>query len=577
MTHERVESRPFHELDSLWHAIQGRWTMNFSPVATGLAFSDWLLHLANSPGTQATLWLRFWELAAEALDERSRPPADATELSDRDRSRCRCDDPAWESEPYLSMRVIYEKGCRWWESYATDVPGMKPRHKAFISFLGREMLAFFSPCNHLWTNPELMRLTAEEGGANLARGGLFWAEDMLRLWGWPVPRDEPALEVGRDLAVTPGEVIYRNRLMELIQYRPATGEVVDNPVLIIPAWIMKYYILDLSPENSMVKYLVDQGHTVFMVSWKNPGYEDRETDLEDYIELGVMEAVDKIEEVIPGKKAHAVGYCLGGTVLAMAASAMARDGDDRLKSLTLLAAQTDFSEAGELMLFIGHAQLSFLEDIIHFQGYLDTGQMAAAFQMLRAYDLIWGTWVTRYLMGRREPLNDLMTWNADATRMPSRMHCRYLRDLFLNNDFSEGRFQVKGRPVVISDIHEPVFLVATEQDHVAPWTSVYKFHLSSDARSVTFVLTRGGHNAGIVSEPGHPGRRYRIATIREGQRYMPPGHWYHDTPVKEGSWWIDWQRWLLAGSGKKGTPPPMGRFTGTGEGCPAPGRYVFGR
>ena len=229
------------------------------------------------------------------------------------------------------------------------------------------------------------------------------------------------------------------------------------------------------------------------------------------------------------------------------------------------------------MLFIGHAQLRFLEDVIRFQGYLDTGQMAAAFQMLRAYALIWGTWVTRYLKGIREPLNDLMTWNADATRMPSRMHNRYLRDLFLNNDFFEGRFRVKGRPVVISDIHEPVFLVATEHDHVAPWASVYKFHLSSDARSVTFVLTRGGHNAGILSEPGHAERSYRIATIREGQRFMPPGHWYHDTPVKEGSWWVDWQKWLLGGSGKKGSPPSMGRFTGMGRGCPAPGDYVFGR
>lgn len=575
MRRERREPLAFQELDSLWHALQGRWTLNFSPVATGLAFSDWLLHLANSPGTQAAMWARLFELSTEALLERVRPRVRAS--GEGARSGCRFEDPLWDAEPFLTLRVLYRQGCLWWEDDAADVPGMKPRHKALISFLGREMVEFFSPCNALWTNPELLRLTRDEQGENLVRGWLHWVEDVMRHCGVPVLAEEPEFAVGKNLAVTPGKVIFRNRLMELIQYSPTTPTVVENPVLIIPAWIMKYYILDLSARNSMVKFLVDRGHTVFMVSWKNPGYADRETDLEDYIELGVMDAVEKVAEVVPEQKIHAVGYCLGGTILAIAAAAMARDGDERLKSLTLLAAQTDFTEAGELMLFIGHAQLSFLADIVRFQGYLDTGQMAAAFQMLRTHDLIWGKWVTRYLKGQREPLNDLMTWNSDATRMPSRMHSRYLKDLFLNNDFFEGRFQVKGLPVVVSDIHLPVFLVATEKDHVSPWTSVYKFHLSSDARSVTFVLTRGGHNAGIVSEPGHPGRTYRIATAHEGQRFVPPGHWYHDTPVKEGSWWVDWQKWLLGGSGKKGAPPAMGAFSGVGAACPAPGGYVFGR
>ncbi|BCS97298.1 poly-beta-hydroxybutyrate polymerase [Desulfoluna limicola] len=576
MTLDRRKTLTFQALDSLWHAMQGRWTMNFSPVATQLAVGDWLLHLANSPGTQADLWAGFFGLTTEAVTERVRPRAKDPGAKGDLECGCRFDDPLWGEEPFLSLRVLYRLGCRWWEEYATDVPGMKPRHKAFISFLGRQMLELYSPCNHLFTNPELLRHTSEEKGANLVRGGRFLAEDLMRVCRVPFPLPDSGFQVGKNLAVTKGRVIYRNRLMEIIQYSPSTPEVFENPVLIVPAWIMKYYILDLSPHNSMVKHLVDQGHTVFMVSWKNPGYEDRETDLEDYIELGVMDAVEKVEEVVPERKVHVVGYCLGGTLSAMAASAMARDGDDRLKSLTMLAAQTDFSEAGELMLFIGHAQLSFLEDIMQFQGYLDAGQMAAAFQMLRSYDLIWGKWVTRYLKGEQEFINDLMAWNADTTRMPSRMHSRYLRELFLNNDFFEGRFRVKGRPVVVSDIHVPVFIVAPEKDHVSPWTSVYKFHLSSDARSVTFVLTRGGHNAGIVSEPGHHGRSYRIATAHEGQSYVPPGHWYHDTPVKDGSWWVDWHKWLMGSSGKKSTPPDMGGFTGEGEACAAPGTYVFG-
>ncbi|WP_300667374.1 alpha/beta fold hydrolase [Desulfoluna sp.] len=574
MTRERRDTRAFQELDSLWHALQGRWTMNFSPVATGLALNDWLMHLANSPGTQAALCAGLYGLGTEALSQRARPrvpvPGDG-------RPGCRYEDSSWEEDPFLTFHLLYQQGQRWWEDYATDVPGMKPQNKELISFIGRQMLEVFSPCNHLLTNPELLRLTAEEKGENLVRGAAFWMEDCLRSCGVPLPVADSEFEVGKNLAVTPGRVIYRNHLIELIQYSPATKEVLENPVLILPAWIMKYYILDLSPHNSMVKYLVDHGHTVFMVSWLNPGYEDREMELEDYLELGVMEAVEKVWEVVPDQKIHAAGYCLGGTLLAIAAAAMARDGDDRLKSLTLLAAQTDFTEAGDLMLFIGHSQLRFIEDIMRFQGFLDAGQMAGAFQLLRSYDLIWSKWVSRYLKGEQASMNDLMTWNTDTTRMPSRMHSRYLRDLFLNNDFFEGRFRVKGTPVVVSDIHQPVFLVATEKDHVSPWTSVYKFHLSSDARSVTFVLTGGGHNAGILSEPGHAKRSYRIATTREGQSFVPHGHWYHDTPVKEGSWWVDWQKWLLGGSGKKGAGPSMGAFSGVGSPCPAPGTYVFGR
>ncbi len=254
---------------------------------------------------------------------------------------------------------------------------------------------------------------------------------------------------------------------------------------------------------------------------------------------------------------HAVGYCIGGTMLAIAAAAMARDGDLRLATTTFFAAQTDFTEAGELMLFIDESQLAFLEDVMWEQGFLDSRQMAGAFQLLRSNDLVWSRAMRNYLLGEREPMTDLMAWNADATRMPFRMHAEYLRRLFLQNDLAEGRFTAGGRPVALKDLRVPLFAVGTERDHVAPWRSVYKFHLLTDTE-VTFLLTSGGHNAGIVSEPGHAGRRYRVATKLADDPYVDPEVWVADTPVREGSWWPEWAAWLARHSGAMAAPPPMG-------------------
>ena len=297
--------------------------------------------------------------------------------------------------------------------------------------------------------------------------------------------------------------------------------------------------------------------------------------MDDYIRLGVMDALEAVGAVTGGQKVHAMGYCLGGTLLSIAAAAMARDGDDRLASLSLLAAQTDFTEAGELMLFINDSQLAFLEDIMWDQGFLDSRQMAGAFQLLHSNDLIWSHGVHDYLMGERTPVNDLMAWNADGTRMPYRMHSEYLRRLFLKNDLAEGRYQVSDRAVAISDIRVPVFLVGTEKDHVAPWHSVYKFILLSDT-DVTFVLTSGGHNAGIVSEPGHPRRHYRLRTTAKDAAFTEPDLWLAETPAVDGSWWPALAEWLAGKSGERITAPAMGDAArGYAPLCDAPGTYVF--
>lgn len=369
------------------------------------------------------------------------------------------------------------------------------------------------------------------------------------------------------------------RQQTLIQYAPATPRVYAAPVLIVPSWIMKYYILDLSPHNSMVRWLVDQGHTVFMVSWRNPGSDDRDLGMEDYRQLGVMAALDVVGAIVPERQVNAVGYCLGGTLLAIAAAAMARDGDERLRSMSLLAAEIDFREPGELSLFIGESQLAFLESIMADKGYLDGWQMAGAFQLLNSQDLIWSRRTKEYLLGERRELFDLMAWNSDTTRMPARMHSEYLRKLYLDNDFADGRYLVDGIPAVPSDIHLPVFAVGTVRDHVAPWKTVYKVHRVIGGADVTFALTSGGHNAGVVSEPGRANRSFQIATRKHGQRFTDPDKWREEIPVQQGSWWPAWGDWLATRSSEEQVAPPSMGATKAGL-APlgdAPGTYVLER
>jgi polyhydroxyalkanoate synthase len=380
------------------------------------------------------------------------------------------------------------------------------------------------------------------------------------------------------VAVTPGKVVYRNHLIELIQYAPTTETVHAEPILIVPAWIMKYYILDLSPHNSLVRHLVAQGYTVFCISWRNPSAADRDMTMDDYRRMGIMEALEAINVIVPGEKIHATGYCLGGTLLAIASAAMARADDARLASLTLLAAQTDFTEPGELALFIDHSQMHFLESLMWNRGYLSADQMAGAFQMLRTNDLVWSRLVRDYLMGERTPMIDLMAWNADSTRMPYKMHTEYLRHLYLDNELAAGRLMVDGRPATLQNIRAPMFVVGTERDHVAPWRSVYKIHYLSDTE-VTFVLTSGGHNAGIVSEPGRPGRRYRMAVKSVDGLCLSPDEWLEATDTTPGSWWDAWFAWLASRSSpERRRPSEMGASAkGYRPGEDAPGTYVFMR
>ncbi len=573
------QPRALNSLDRLLNATVARFTQGIAPVGLAMAYADWALHIANAPGKQVELIetafqkaVRFSIYAARSMQTPDTPWCVQPAPQDR-----RFSGPDWQRPPFSLMAQSFLLTQQWWETATTGLRGVNRYHQDVVAFTTRQILDVWSPSNFLWTNPEILRVTVERGGANLVQGASNVLEDMEREFTNQRQAGAEQFRPGQNVAVTPGRVVYRNRLIELLQYGPATDRVYAEPVLIVPAWIMKYYILDLSPENSLIKYLVEHGHTVFAISWRNPGPEDRDMGMEDYLRLGVTASLDAVNAIVPDRKVHGVGYCLGGTLLAIAAAAMARKGGvERLQTMTLFAAQIDFSEPGELGLFINEDQVTFLEDMMWDQGFLDNRQMAGAFQLLRSRDLVWSRLVREYMLGERQQINDLMAWNADQTRMPQRMHSEYLRRLFLNNEFADGRYEVAGKPVTFSDIRVPVFAVATAKDHVAPWRSVYKIHLLADT-DVVFLLTSGGHNAGIVSEPGHPRRSYQVAIKRETDAYVDPDSWQAQTPRHEGSWWPEWEAWLRWQSAREPVPPPgLGApEQGYPPLGPAPGTYVL--
>ena len=561
--------------DRMYHAVLARFTGFVSPGSMALAWMDWWLHLLASPGKQQLLVQKAFRkmsrfmLAVSKLTPGSGSLHSIEPLKQDRRFRA----PQWQRWPFCLIYQSFLMQQQWWHNATTGIGGMSEHHQQVASFASRQLLDLISPVNFIGTNPEVLEATWREGGHNLWRGWQFLIEDWERALGGHPPQGSEHFRPGSEVAVTPGQVVFRNHLMELIQYAPQTEQVYCRPLLIVPAWIMKYYILDLSPNNSLVRYLVSRGHTVYMISWRNPSAEDRDLGMDDYLRSGVLAALEYVHMREPNEQVQAVGYCLGGTLLAILASWLAQQQRDDLASITLLAAQTDFTESGELRLFIDESQLDYLDDVMWSQGYLDNRQMAGAFQLLRSRDLIWSRIVNHYLLGLRAPINDLMAWNADATRMPYRMQSEYLRRLFLDNDLFAGRYRVDGRPLALGDIRVPSFVVATEADHVAPWRSVYKLNLAVNS-DMTFLLTSGGHNAGICSEPGHPGRHFRSSLLPNSENYIDPDRWLQHTPEQAGSWWPCWADWLAQGQTQRAAVPVLSEDS---ELPAAPGEYVLTR
>lgn len=564
--------------DGWLHAQAAPLWGGLSPITLALAAADWALHLATQPAQATRLALEALGMATrsawDAMAAQSRLPAGSSERPDDQRFQA----DAWQAWPYSWIVRGYLDAERWWRE-ATQLRGMTRHHRDVVGMFARQWLDMLSPANAGLANPEVLARTLERRGDNLIAGWQHALDDWRRRQGLaPLFDSGQRFEPGRDVAVTPGRVVHRNHLVELIQYAPTTPTVHAEPVFIVPSWIMKYYILDLSPHDSMVRWLVGQGHTVFILSWRNPDEGDALLDMDDYLNLGVFDALAAVARRVPGQAVHAVGYCLGGTLLAIAAAALARPGKvagadvlPPLASLSFLAAETDFSEPGEMGVLIDESQVAMLEDMMAERGYLTGRQMAASFQFLHSRELIWSATLREIWMG--EPLrpNDLMAWNADTTRMPAAMHSQYLRHMYLHNDLAESRYCVDGHPVSLADIETPIFLVGTEKDHVAPWRSVYKLHRLCDAE-ITFVLTNGGHNAGIVNEPGHPGRRWREHLRRPGDPWRSPQEWEAAATAHEGSWWTAWQAWLVAkGSRRQVAARELGAHDGL---CDAPGTYV---
>lgn len=484
----------FQAFDHMREALSSQLTGGISPGSMAMAYFDWAFHLASAPGKRMELGIKaarksqrllVW-LWSSVMDPQAPPaieplPGGGAVLPMRPGA------PPfnWMAQAFL----LQQQGLH---NVTHEVPGVTRHHEDLVSFTSKQMLDMFAPSDNPFTNPEVIGRTWGVGGKKFVNGGKNFLEDQSRLaTGRPFAGTE-AFVPGENVAITPGKVVFRNHLIELIQYTPTTEKVHPEPVLVVPAWIMKYYILDLSPENSLIRSLVARGHTVFAISWRSPDAPDRDLDVDAYHNLGIMAVLDAISAGLPGAKVHGVGNCLGGTLF------------------LVLAAQVDFTEPGELALFIDPSQLRSLESTMWNRGYLSADQMAGTFLLLRSNDLLWSRMVREYMMGEREPMNDLMAWNADSTRMPYRVHAEYLRKLYLENELSSGRFTAGGRPVLLQNIRVPIFAVATERDHVAPWTSVYKIHQFTDCE-VTFALTSAGDNAGIVSPPGHPRRSYRLA------------------------------------------------------------------
>lgn len=451
-------------------------------------------------------------------------------------------DHAWSDA--LAFNVIkqaYLLSNRWIMDTLEDVRGMDPHSKLKLRFFTGQMTDAMAPSNFVLTNPEVLRTTIQTRGANLVRGLANLLRD-LDEGGGPLPfrmSDPDAFAVGENLANTPGDVIYQNELMQLIQYRPTTEKVHRRPLLVVPPWINKYYILDLGEKKSFIRYWVEHGHTVFVISWVNPGAELAHKSFEDYMLEGPIAAMDAIEKATGERELNTVGYCIGGTLLGCTLAWMAAREDDRIKSATFLNSMLDFSDVGDLEVFIDEDSIRKLEKAMDKQGYLDGASMATAFNMLRANGLIWSFFVNNYLLGKDTAPFDLLYWNSDATRMPATMHSFYLRNMYLHNRLREpGGIELAGTPIDLGKVKVPSYFASAIEDHIAPWTSCYRGSRCLGG-PVRFTLGGSGHIAGIINPPDRKKYGYRI----NDEEVLDSDAWLQGAKEFEGSWWPDWVAW----------------------------------
>ncbi len=544
------------------------------PLNIASAFMEMTARLIANPGHLVEAQLGFWRdymslwqnTTRRIMGMETQPVIDAPS-TDR-----RFKDDAWkENEVFDFIKQSYLLSARYVQDVVKQVDGLDAKTAQKVDFYARQFVDAMSPSNFLLTNPEVLRKTAETGGENLLKGlnnllsDLEQGKGKLRI----KMTDTEAFQLGENIGVSPGKVVYQNDLMQLIQYTPSTETVLKRPLLIAPPWINKFYILDLRPRNSFVRWAVSQGHTVFMISWVNPDAKLAEKNFEDYMQEGYLAALDAIERATGEREVNAIGYCLGGTLLSSTLAYMAAKKDDRIKSATFFVTLTDFEDAGELGVFIDEEQLKALEDKMNKRGYLEGSEMATTFNMLRANDLIWSFVVNNYLLGNDPFPFDLLYWNADSTRMPAKMHSFYLRKMYQENLLSKpGGITLSSVPIDLRKIKTPAYFLSTREDHIAPWKSTYRGTqlLSGPKR---FVLAASGHIAGVVNPPDSGKYSHWVNKDLPGEAE----EWFKGATEMAGSWWPDWHRWVTA-LGKEQVPariPGKGKLKAIED---APGSYV---
>ncbi len=530
----------------------------------------WLSDPNRAVELQTTLgkaYLDLWAAGAKRLTGQTTEPLLVPDARDR-----RFKDPEWSTNPFFDfVKQAYLLTQQWADRLVEDAEGLDPRTKQKADFYVKQIANALSPSNFLLTNPELLRETLSSSGENLARGMLMLAEDITAGGGELRIRQSDAskFEIGRNIALTPGKVIYQNDLMQLIQYEPTTKTVLKRPLLIVPPWINKFYILDLNPGKSFIKWCVDQGLTVFVISWVNPDERLAAKGFEDYMREGPLAALDAIKQATGETKVDAVGYCVGGTMLSVTLGYMAAKKDRRIASATLFATQVDFTHAGDLKIFVDEDQIQMVERRMAEVGFLEGKRMANAFNMLRSHDLIWPYIVNNYLRGKQPMPFDLLYWNSDATRMPAANHSFYLRNCYLDNKLSKGEMEVGGEKLDLSKVTIPIYNLATREDHIAPAKSVF-LGSSSFGGPVRYVLSGSGHIAGVVNPPALGKYQYWTGAKPNGDGFDA---WFAEAKEHPGSWWPDWMFWL-----RKMDPAAVDpRVPGGGKLKPiedAPGSYV---
>ena len=530
-----------------WVKRQSQEAPSSEPLNVGNAFLEMTAKLMANPAgmmqAQIGFWqdyMTLWQNTTRRLMGIENAPVITADPKDK-----RFADESWkENEVFDFIKQSYLLSARYVQDVVGQAEGLDRKTAQKVDFYSRQFIDAMSPSNFVMTNPEVLRKTAETGGENLLRGLNNLLGDLERGRGKLAIKmtDMDAFKLGENIAVSPGKVVFQNDLIQLIQYSPATETVLKRPLLIVPPWINKFYILDLRPKNSLVRWAVSQGHTVFMISWVNPDERLAAKGFEDYMQDGLLAALGAIEQATGERAVNAVGYCLGGTLLATSLSWMKSRGDDRIKSATFLVTMLDFAEAGELGVFVDEEQLRAIEEKMERKGYLEGSEMAQTFNMLRANDLIWSFVVNNYLLGKEPFQFDLLYWNSDATRMPARMHSFYLRNMYQANRLSQpGGITLAGEPIDLGSVDVPTYFISTREDHIAPWKSTYRgTQLLSGQRR--FVLAASGHIAGVVNPP--EGGKYSHWT--NDALPAKPDAWFEGAVEMAGSWWPDWQRWVTA-------------------------------